>query len=68
MPKRLSVSVLVEVPDDPFAAADVYKQLQPSWQSLLEALKASGANVEIVGPSPYDPEGEGRHLWEGDCE
>jgi hypothetical protein len=34
----------------------------------IEALKASGANVEIVGPSPYDPEGEPRHLWEGDPE
>jgi uncharacterized protein (TIGR02996 family) len=34
----------------------------------IEALKASGANVEIIGPSPYDPAGELRHLWEGDCE
>jgi hypothetical protein len=42
MPKRLNVSIEVEVPDDPFAAADVYKQLQPSWASLLEALKATG--------------------------
>jgi hypothetical protein len=47
MPKRLSVSVLVEVPDDPFAAADIYKQLQPSWQSLLEALKASGTQYDL---------------------
>ena len=43
MPKRLSVSFLVTIPSDPFDAAAVYQQLQPSWTALLDALKATGA-------------------------
>lgn len=47
MPKQLYVEVIVRIPDDPFAAADIYKALQPSWGSLLEALKASGTETEF---------------------
>jgi hypothetical protein len=47
MPKRLSVSIDIALPDDPFAAADVYKALQPSWASMLEALKAGGAEHNV---------------------
>jgi len=47
MSKKLFVTIAVRLPDDPFAAADVYKQLQPSWASLLDALKASGAEHDV---------------------
>lgn len=47
MAKQLYVEVIVRLPDDPFAAADVYKQLQPSWASLLEALKSSGTEYDF---------------------
>ena len=47
MSKKLFVSVEITLPDDPFAAADVYKTLQPSWASLLDALKASGADYDV---------------------
>jgi len=42
MPKRLSVSVHVTAPDDPFAAAAVYTKMQPTWTAPLEAIKAAG--------------------------
>jgi len=42
MGKRLSLSLSVEVPTDPFAAAAVYTKMQPTWTALLEAIKATG--------------------------
>jgi hypothetical protein len=45
--KKLFVSVAIPLPDDPFAAADVYKLLQPAWSALLDALKASGTDYDV---------------------
>ena len=47
MPRQLSIAVVVNLPQDPFAAADVFKALQPSWGALIEALKASGAEYDV---------------------
>jgi hypothetical protein len=47
MSKRLHVSIAIKLPDDPFAAASIYTQLQPSWASLIDALKASGGEYDV---------------------
>jgi hypothetical protein len=47
MAKSLYVEVIVCVPEDPFTAAGIYQQLQPSWASLLDALKNCGAQYDF---------------------
>jgi hypothetical protein len=47
MAKKLSATIIVELPSDPFAAAAVYAALQSSWAALLEALKTCCASHEI---------------------
>lgn len=42
MPKQLALSVLVEMPDNPFDAAEVYARLREPWDNLANSLKQSG--------------------------
>ena len=47
MPKRLCLSVVVELPsDDPFDAAGVYVSLKEPWGELLKSLAANGVKHE----------------------
>jgi hypothetical protein len=47
MTKKLYVTLVVTLPDDPFDAAAIFVRLQPSWASLLETLKAGGTEYDI---------------------
>jgi hypothetical protein len=46
MGKRLCLSLLVEMPEDPFDAAGVYVSLKEPWGTLLKSLAASGVKHE----------------------
>ena len=42
MAKQLALSILIEMPPDPFDAAEVYAKLKQPWCELLTSLKQSG--------------------------
>ena len=42
MPKSLCLSVVVELPEDTFAAAGLTFKLSEPWMALCEALKSAG--------------------------
>jgi hypothetical protein len=44
--KRLCLSAVIELPDDVFAAADVFASVKTPWNTALQNLKASGVKFE----------------------
>ena len=46
MPKQLCMSVVVELPEDTFAAAGLTFKLSEPWVALCEALKSAGVKYQ----------------------
>jgi hypothetical protein len=46
MPKRLCLSVVIELPDDPFEASGTYALLHQPWTTLLADLAKGGMKHE----------------------
>jgi hypothetical protein len=44
--KRLCLSAVIELPEDVFAAADVFASVKTPWNTALQNLKASGVKFE----------------------
>jgi hypothetical protein len=47
MTKRLCLSVVVEMPDNPFDASDVFAKLKQPWSDLLNSLTQSGVKHDF---------------------
>jgi len=50
--RQFDLSLRVEIPDDPFDAAEAVAKLKVPWRGMQEALKAAGVRFEarqIVG-------------------
>ena len=48
MPKQLALSALIEMPDNPFQAAEVYARLREPWDALVNTLKQTGADHKVT--------------------
>lgn len=44
--RRFDLTLKIEVPDDPFEAAEAVAALKTPWRGMQEALKASGVKFE----------------------